>query len=288
MPVSAEWRKFIDEYGSHDAYWYFPKGATSDTNEFREKFRIFDLFEGEEWTPAVQRRIAAELRVEKLSRGGNALPRQIKRVFENMGLCWIEDNEPIRVTPAGRNYLAESAGRSIVLDQQVWRYQLPNPLNAARTTAGITLHPHAFFVEALLACEGHVTGEEYVLFICRARAESDLKKSVNRIRAWRHLSVAKQEEILQQLRTTKYATIDGDHTYSMAFHHCDLLLHRGQGGLFVNSSDVDALTSRLSKHKGVSEIIEFENEPDCIAFYVGSSRVDLQACKLEYSIVSPK
>ena len=29
-------------------------------------------------------------------------------------------------------------------------------------------------------------------------------------------------------------------------------------------------------------------EPHFVQLYVGSSRVDLQACKLEYSIVSPK
>ena len=31
-----------------------------------------------------------------------------------------------------------------------------------------------------------------------------------------------------------------------------------------------------------------DETPEIIARYVGSSRVDLQACKLEYSIVSPK
>ena len=39
------------------------------------------------------------------------LPRQIKRVFENMGLCWIDDDQPVRVTPAGHAYLNEPAGR---------------------------------------------------------------------------------------------------------------------------------------------------------------------------------
>jgi hypothetical protein len=284
VPISVEWQNFVHEYGSHSAYWYFPKGATSDTNEFREKFRIFNLFEGKEWTPALQHRIAAKLRTEKLSKGGNALPRQIKRVFENMGLCWIEDNQPIRVTPAGRSYLAEPAGRSPILDQQVWRYQLPNPLNAATTTAGIKLHPHAFFVEVLLACDAHVTGKEYVLFISRARGQADMKKSVDRIRAWRDLPVARRNEILHELRTTKYPTIDNDHTYSMAFHHCDLLLQRGQDDLFVNGADVDALKRRLSKHKGVSEIIEFKNEPDCIAFYGDSGHKGTQIEALDYYI----
>jgi len=284
VAISGEWKKFTDEYKSHDAYWYIPKGATADTDDFREKFRIFDLYEGELWTPDLQRRLAVDLRTEKLSRGGKDLPRQIKRVFENMGLCWIDDDQPIRVTPAGRAYLNEPAGRSAILDQQVWRYQLPNPVNATDTTAGIKLHPHAFFVEVLLACEGHVTGEEFVLFVSRTRTPADLKTAADRIRAWRNLPPPRQQEIIQALQNTRYPTIKRDHTYSMAFHHCDLLLDRGHGGLFVNGGNVDALKRRLTKHKGVSEIIEFENVPDCIAFYGDTEHSGTQIEALEYYI----
>ena len=46
MPLTDEWKKFIAEYASDGIYWYFPKGGTADTNEFREKFRVFQSFEG--------------------------------------------------------------------------------------------------------------------------------------------------------------------------------------------------------------------------------------------------
>ncbi len=107
MAISSEWQKFIAEYGADGAYWYFPKGGTADKDEFREQFRVFDLFEGEVFTPELQARIGAELRSEGLTTAGDDFPRQIKRVFENMGLCWIEEDRPIRVTPAGRLYLEE-------------------------------------------------------------------------------------------------------------------------------------------------------------------------------------
>lgn len=84
MAIPALWQTFVEEYGTNDVYWYFPKGATADTDDFREKFRVFDLFEHQPWTPSTQRSIATELRNEKLSRGGDALPRQIKRVFEKI------------------------------------------------------------------------------------------------------------------------------------------------------------------------------------------------------------
>ena len=46
MPLTDEWEKFVAEYASDGIYWYFPKGGTADTNEFREKFRVFQSFEG--------------------------------------------------------------------------------------------------------------------------------------------------------------------------------------------------------------------------------------------------
>ena len=284
MPITKGWQAFIDEFGSSDAYWYFPKGGTADTDEFREKFRIFDLYEGEIWTPQLQRRILTDLRAEGLSKGGTALPRQIKRVFENLGLCWIEDNQPIRVTPAGKSYLREGIGRSLVLDQQVWRYQLPNPVNSSGTTRGISLYPHAFFVEVLLACDAYLTATEFVLFVSRAEKHAALKKTIGRIQGWRAISQSAQTEIKQALAYTKYPTIERDSSYSLAFHHCDLLLRRGQGGLYAHNSDIASLKRRLDAQMGVSEIIEFKNEPDCIAFYGDAEHKGTQTEALDYYI----
>jgi len=171
------------------------------------------------------------------------------------------------------------------LDQQVWRYQMPSPVNASDTTAGIELHPHAFFVETLLKCDGEISGEEFVLFISRARSHADLKKAVDRIQSWRDLPMPARDEIIQELRRkTDYPKIRGDHTYSMAFHHCDLVLERAQGKLYVHGDHVDELKRRLAKHKGVSEIIHFASEPDCIAFYGDPERKRTQIDALEHYI----
>jgi hypothetical protein len=151
---------------------------------------------------------------------------------------------------------------------QVWRYQLPNPVNASDATAGIELHPHAYFVEGLLACDGEITGQEFILFISRARTHDELEKSVERIRAWRDFPPGDRSDIRQALYATDYPKIRRDHTYSMAFHHCDLLLERAQGKIYVHSDHIDELKRRLEAHKGVSEIIDFkDSEPDVIAFY---------------------
>lgn len=139
-------------------------------------------------------------------------------------------------------------------------------------------------METLLGCDGEISGQEFVLFISRARTDADLKKTIDRIRAWRNLQPNVKAEILQALQKTNYETIDGDHTYSMAFHHCDLLLQRGKGGLYVEGGDIDKLKRRLARHKGVSEIIEFRNEPDCIASYGDTEAKGTQIDALEYYV----
>lgn len=30
MPLTVEWKKFVEEYRSNDVYWYFPKGAVDE------------------------------------------------------------------------------------------------------------------------------------------------------------------------------------------------------------------------------------------------------------------
>jgi hypothetical protein len=106
--LSAFWEEFIADYAADDIYWYFPKGGTADTAEFREKFKVFAEFEGENWTPTLQGRFLDALHAAKLSVGQTrALTRIMKRVYENLGLCWVARDQPIRITPSGRAYLGE-------------------------------------------------------------------------------------------------------------------------------------------------------------------------------------
>lgn len=284
MSLSAIWEKFTKQYRSEQVYWYFPQGGTADTLEFREKFRIFQSFGTEPWTPMLQRKVGDALRAAKLSDAkGDDLPRMLKRVFENMGLCWVAENEPIRLTPSGYTYLAET-GRSEILNQQVWRYQLPNPVNASDSTEAITLFPHPFLVEVLLASDGYLTGKEFVLFVSQAREESDLRKTIDWIKAWRALLPKAQTEVLSRLSRSRYQTIDQNRSYSVAFHHCDLLLDRACGGLSVNQENVEALERRLAQHKGSSVVIDFKNKPDCISFYGDIEKKPTQIDALEYYI----
>jgi hypothetical protein len=54
-------------------------------------------------TPALQGRFVTALHDAGLSVGQTrALTRMMKRVYENLGLCWVEVGQPIRRRPAKR------------------------------------------------------------------------------------------------------------------------------------------------------------------------------------------
>jgi hypothetical protein len=282
VALSEFWEKFIAEYAADDIYWYFPKGGTADTEEFREKFRVFDSFEGEDWTPYLQGKFLSALHDAKLSVGQTrALTRIMKRVYENLGLCWVASNQPIRITPAGRKYLQES-GPSKVLDSHIWRYQLPNPLNDVDATKGISLFPHLVVVEMLLTCENYITNDEFVLFVARMKRSSDIAKGIERIRAWRKASNKLQGEIFERLALTKWKTIDQNSGFPLAFHRCDLLLDRRTDQLSVSDKNVDDLAALLELYKGETVPIEFKDEPDTIAFYGDPERLPTKLEALDY------
>lgn len=267
MALSAYWDKFITDYTADDIYWYFPKGGTVDTGEFREKFRVFRSFEGQNWSPTLQAKFLGALHKAKLSVGKTlALTRIMKRTYENLGLCWVVKGKPIRITPAGRAYLGER-GRSKVLDAHVWRYQLPNPLNDVRATKGISLFPHLVIVELLLACGNCITNDEFELFASRMKRTSELGKNVKRIRAWRRLKQDVQKEILNRLGKTGYKTIHENSGFARAFQRCDMLFERRTDRLSVTKLDVAALKQKLADHRGAYLPIEFEDKADAMAFY---------------------
>jgi hypothetical protein len=282
VALSEFWEKFVNEYAADGIYWYFPKGGTADTDEFREKFRIFQSFEGEDWTPELQRKFLTALHEANLSVGQTtALTRIMKRVYENLGLCWVLAGQPIRITPAGREYLNET-GPSKVLDAHIWRYQFPNPLNDVDATKGISLFPHLVVVEMLLACENYITNHEFVLFAARMKRSSETAKGIERVKAWRKTSAATQAEIFKQLSTTKYITIEQNSGFPLAFHRCDLLLERRTDQLSVSKENAEDLAVMLELYKGEITPVEFKDEPDTIAFYGDPKRLPTKLEALDY------
>ena len=94
MALSEYWEKFIEEYAADNIYWYFPKGGTADTDEFREKFRVFQSFEGEEWTPELHGPLPdGAVRRRTFCRPDPRTHPHYEAGLQNLGLCWV-DGQP--------------------------------------------------------------------------------------------------------------------------------------------------------------------------------------------------
>lgn len=284
MALSEFWEKFVSEYAADDIFWFFPKGGTADTEDFRERFEIFSTFEGQNWTPLLQGKFLDALHAAKLSAGKTkALTRITKRVYENLGLCWVAKDHPIRITPAGREYLKEK-GLSKVLDAHIWRYQYPNPLNDVKPTKGISLFPHLVVVEVMLASDNYISKDEFVLFVARMKRASAMAKFIERIKVWRKASVVTRKEIIGRLKNTKYKTVEENSGFPIAFHRCDLLLDRRADQLSVANANVMKLRSMLNSRKRSSIPIEFKDEADAAAFYGDSKKRPIKLEALDHYI----
>jgi Holliday junction resolvase-like predicted endonuclease len=171
---------------------------------------------------------------------------------------------------------------SKVLDSHVWRYQLPNPLNDVDPTEGISLFPHIVAVEVMLACDNHITNDEFVLFVTRMKLATQIKKCIDRINAWRKASGAIRTEIFKRLALTKWKTIEQNSGFALAFQRCDLLLDRRTDELSVSAKNVEDLRATLELYKGEAVPIDFKDEPDTIAFYGDPARVPTKLEALDY------
>ena len=284
MPIPEFWKDFISRYKHDNTYWFFPKASTVDTEEFRQRFRIFDLFEGDVWNSELQTIVLKELREEKLSNAGLAYPRMLKRVFEVMGLCSVELEEPIAITNTGRQFLQENGINSDVLDGAIWRYQLPNPLNQSDATKSISLHPHAFLVDVLLKTSSEISADEYCLFISRAKDILDVERVVSEIQAWRELYDVERADIKSQLRDSIYPTIVQNRSYAFAFHNCDLDLQKGAGNIFIPSGNFAKVERRLADFRKRAPLYKFSTDQGYINFLASEPERKTPEEELDYYI----
>lgn len=264
MALIAYWRQFVQAYGAHDAYWFFPKGRQVDTPEFGQIVSVFAEFDGKPWDPAA---ILARLKQKQLSHGDTAVPRMIKRAIESMGLCVIDEERGVFLTPLGRKFLEQNQDPE-ALEQHLWRYQFPNPLNPR--ARGIRLTPHTFLLEVLLSCDNYLSHDEFVLFVSRARRQSDKRQVVQRIKAWRRLNADKKAEIIDELPRL-YRTVDGNSSYALGFHRCAsyvlpvTLPGESKSGLRLDDTRLEWLRKKLKRHRGPIAQIEYDEGNDWVA-----------------------
>lgn len=211
FPFRDLFTDFLEEYSESQTYWYIPKARTLSDDaiaDIQQQLRIiFDEFLEEIWNPDTQDRLLARLtdkRIlqpykegKKLDR--TALTRIHKKLWEALGLLWVEENNEIMITDAGVDVIAAAEAGDPprpIIENQIAKWQYPNPsVGDPRAFKGIL--PHLFLLQALQKLDYCITRHEFELFINLAQKQDDVARIVRYIKQWRDLSEEEQEELLE-------------------------------------------------------------------------------------------
>lgn len=301
FPFHELFTDFLREYSKCQTYWYIPKARVLNTQaiiDIQKTLRIiFNDFLEKIWNPETQDRLLARLIEEgilepykegkKLDR--TALTRIHKKLWEVLGLLWVEENNAIMVTDAGVEVIiAAEAGEDPrpIIEKQVAKWQYPNP-SIEHLTAFKGLLPHLFLLQALQRLDYHITRHEFELFINLAQEQDDLERIVRYIKQWRDLNEAEQKELLEMVKhipiftpptplsedaeageglPTRYRRIHLNLPYHRAFYtYPSYLVVDDDGNIICNSKgEVDTLIQeKLSDLK----IYIFKNKEDWFHYY---------------------
>lgn len=211
--LSPKWKRFVREYGMNLAYWYQPKGLAISVEGIQARLEILQEFEHKGAWRNLQSAYVARLRDEGVSDaghewedGGAPLARMLKQVMTVLGLAWIDPDDQVELTEAGRLFLS-SDDKSAVLSRQALRYQFWNPAVSSRDHRAIRLHPVPFLVRLLQAVDGTISGTEYRLFVAKARLLGEVDRLADQIDDFRELSASEQIEVALQCDSYKIAGV---------------------------------------------------------------------------------
>ncbi len=196
LPLSPHWKRFVTRYASDHSYWYQPKGLAVTSDGIRNRLAVLQEFEGTAPWRECQEAYISRLRDEGISAASGApLARMLKQVMAVLGLAWVDPSHLVEITDAGRAFLHEPESVSNVLAIQSLRYQFWNPVISSRMLQSIKLHPVPFLVRLMQSLDGNITGEEYVLFVARAKSYSDIDKVADEIDLYRQLDLSERRAI---------------------------------------------------------------------------------------------
>ena len=287
FPFRDVFSSFIREYRRRESYWYVPKTRSlSDTSvgAIRELTSIIGKeFAGRPWSSATQDLVLARGRkvgvLEPYVQDGSLLDRTAliriwKKLLELLGLVWIRDGQESLLTPAGTQFLNPSNSR-LVLEQQIAKYQYPNPgvtASYARQFRGLV--PHVFLLQAMRRLDYHITVQEYNLFINLARSHDDLDRVVRYILTWRDLHADERNVVLAALKrvvksSNRYRRIEQNSSYQRAFLTYPHYIAASSGNKTPSLVAVDrnAVDSLVDPVKLDLKISKFATPDEWFAYY---------------------
>lgn len=298
------WNKFIGWFCQNDAYWYFPKGRSVNSEDVIEAFRILSSYEGEFWKD-VQHLFLTDLthaglfnrRARKQSKqDSSAMARMWKVVFSTLGFAWVEDDEKVAITTAGAEFLSANNPQDLI-EKQIQRYQISNPNLRTKSHKEIQIRPHIFLLDVLLNAERFITDDEYNLFVSRAQKHDDIDLVLEFIEHWRSLTDEDQLKILDEARvssnkltgrrTNLVNTINLNRSYALSFLTFCSYLERTEGSniaVKLKASGKYEAEKIVRQFQSNTVFIEYRNAKDWFAYYGDPNRLPTRDEAIDYYV----
>lgn len=217
---------FFGNYTNRDGFWYAFKRSVNDINGLQLLLRYLQVYHNRNWFKN-QKEYSDILIKEKIliptrsSEDSSANSRGIKKVFEFLGFCFVDDDEKLQITAAGRKFLEKKTSDELyeIKTNQLLKYQINNPLIKAGTYKDLKIKPYTFLLELLLNLENRsIDMTEYKLFVCRAHNYKEFELIINQIREWRSLGEQQKISIYKRISSNNiFKTINAYSSYSLSF-----------------------------------------------------------------------
>ena len=139
---------FIQSYNNKKGFWYTFKRSVNDLNNLWLIFNVLKNFQGKDWNKN-QKEFSSILINNKLLNptikeiaDASANSRGIKKVFEQMGFCYVDGSGKLKITKCGFKFLDSSNYDEIltIKTQQLLKYQINNPIIKIQVPTSISIN----------------------------------------------------------------------------------------------------------------------------------------------------
>ena len=217
---------FFANYTNRKGFWYAFKRSVNDIGNLYLLFRYLQVYRNKNWFKN-QKEYSDILIKEKIliptrsSQDASANARGIKKVFELLGLCYIDENEKLQITEIGNKFLDQSNNDDLykIKTDQLIKYQLNNPLIKSNSYKNMQIKPFVFLLELLTKIDNQsIDMTEYKLFVCRAHNNNEIDLILKQIIEWRKLNDENKKQILERINKSDiFNLVNGYASYSLSF-----------------------------------------------------------------------
>jgi hypothetical protein len=215
---------------------------------------------------------------EKLLNDLAANARNFLSMYKKLGLAWVQTGQGVSITSTGErfaNALSDEELRAI-FERQVLKWQLDNPTLPSRYR-DLRIFPLVFLLQVLLRLEpAQLSKVEYVLFVTKAQAMTELDDVVAQITAWRALTHGQRENITARLsqpqvdrRRSLYLELLDSANKEIEFFALTSPLRRVmiEGAMGIELADRKRAQTFVRLRRKTPVFIEFKDELDWFSYF---------------------